>query len=124
MSKDVILLAAVGLGVWFVMDQQKLARMAQRQAQQVQGGYINPGNIPAAGVKTSVNGDMWARLLGQGFTSLVGGLRTSDGKPVSDGDPIANFYHQLQAGDAFSMPDNVLGTGGDLLTWGDEWELA
>lgn len=124
MSKDVILLAAVGLGVLLVIERQAQARQVQRTAQQMQGGYINPGNIPAAGVKTSVNADMWTRLMGKGFTSLIGGLRSSDGKPVSDGDPIADFYNQLQAGDAVSMPDTVIGTGGDLLTWGDEWELA
>jgi phage-related tail fiber protein len=113
MSKDILLLAAVGAGVYLVLNKQAQARQVVQQG----GQYLNPGNIPSSGVKTSVNADMWARLMGNGFTSLVKGLYTSDGKPVSGADAASTFYNQLQSGDVMSLPDTVIGTGGDLLEW-------
>jgi hypothetical protein len=101
MSKNVLLLAAIGGAVFLVLQKQaQAAGLTTAQKQQQGLLYTQKQNQSA-----NVNGDMWARLLGSGWQSLVtaqnsdgsasflknsfGLVTTSDGKPVDGGDPIA-----------------------------------
>jgi hypothetical protein len=101
MSKNLLLIAAIGGAVFLVLQKQAQAAgmtVAQKQA----AGFLN---TPAQQKTVNVNGDMWARLLGDGWRNLTtaqntdgtptfvkntfGQVTTSDGKPIDGGDPIA-----------------------------------
>jgi transcriptional regulator of nitric oxide reductase len=116
MSKDIILLAAIGAAVFLVMKKQATAATAQAVAA---GGALTNAQKAAMGLiytpqqtqVANVNGDMWARLLGDGWRNLVGAsnkdgtqafvtnsygqVTTSDGKPIGSGDPVADFANVI-----------------------------
>jgi hypothetical protein len=97
MSKNILLVAALGAAVFLVLQKQAQAKGATTPAAPAKGS-----TTPA---QVNVNGDMWARLLGDGWRNLVGAqnsdgtaaflkntwgqITTSDGKPVYAGDPVA-----------------------------------
>jgi hypothetical protein len=153
-SKNILLIAAIGAAVFLVVSKQAQAAAAGRApagagggallttAQKAQMGLIY--TAPQA-QSANVNGDMWTRLLGDGWRQMVGAqnsdgsaaflkrglfgqVTTSDGKPVSGGgDPIANYI--AGESDNFGLPlitdylgsispyDAYLDGGGELLGW-------
>lgn len=113
MNNNVLLAVAIGAAVLLVVQKQARA------------STVNPGGTvkvltpaqQAAGMQqsTNVNSDMWTRLLGNSWKELAAGsasigknifgqMTSSDGKPISSGDPLSFYYH-LQAGDAVELPD-------------------
>jgi hypothetical protein len=148
-SKNIILLAAIGAAVLLVVRKQAQA------ASQATGG-MDPGQrmtnaqLAAAGLLYSpaqtkmvnANGDMWTRLMGDGWRNLTsaqnpdgsaaflknmfGQVTTGDGKPVAGDDPIA-AYMQTAAGlpvatgadllASISPYDSYIDGGSDLLGW-------
>jgi hypothetical protein len=136
MSKNILLLAAIGGAVLLVLQKQTLAAAA---AKPQQPQIYRPPNTQTV----NMNGDMWTRLLGDGWRNLTNGqnadgsaafiknvwgnITTGDGKPVGGEDPIAN-YTQVAAGlPDGAYPADLLGTispfdkyldgGGELLGW-------
>lgn len=114
MSNNVLLAVAIGAAVFLVVQKQAKANT----------NTINPGGTvkvltpaqQAAGMQqsTSINADMWSRLLGSSFKDLAAGsaaigknifgqLTTSDGKPINSGDPLS-FYYQLNGGEGLDIP--------------------
>lgn len=112
MSKDLILMAAIGAAVLLVLSKQAQAAgsaVAMTTAQKQAAGllYTAPQTQSA-----NVNGDMWTRLLGDGWRNLVGAqntdgtaaflkknmfgqVTTGDGKPVGGEDPGAGYFNVL-----------------------------
>lgn len=135
MSKELILVAAIGAAVLLVVNKQAQARNAAPA--QVQG-YV-PAQRPVSGVP----GDMWTRLLGEGWQYLknaqnadgspaflknvFGQVTTSDGKPVGGDDPLSYFSPIVESVNRESYPTDFLGMispldkyldgGQDLLGW-------
>lgn len=113
MSKNILLLAAIGGAVLLVLSKQSQAAGAapMTTAQKQAAGllYTAPQTQSA-----NMNGDMWTRLLGDGWRNLAGAqnsdgtaaflkrnlfgqVTTGDGKPVGGEDPLAT-YTQVLAG--------------------------
>lgn len=104
MSKDLILLAAIGAAVVLVLKKQQTT--AQSAAGMTVAQKQAAGLMPtkAQDITANVNGAMWATLLGDGWRNLVnaknadgtrafitnsfGQAATSDGKPIGTGNPI------------------------------------
>jgi hypothetical protein len=111
-SKNILLLAAIGGAVLLVLSKQSQAAAPPMTTAQKQAAgllYTAPQTQSA-----NMNGDMWTRLLGDGWRNLTaaqnsdgtaaflkknifGQVTTGDGKPVSGGDPLA-AYTQVLAG--------------------------
>lgn len=97
MSKNILLLAAIGGAVFLVL---------QKQAQAATTTAATPAKTTTPAT-VNVNGDMWARVLGSTFAGFInsaapgststflkntwGQITTSDGKPVYTGDPLSDF---------------------------------
>lgn len=141
MSKELILVAAIGAAVLMVVSKQAKASAPAMTAAQLQAkGFMY---TPEQQRTANVNGDMWARLLGNGWEYLssaqnadgspaflknsFGQVTTTDGKPVNGGDPIAAFQ-QVAAGlpqgsfgtdylGMISPFDSLLDGGGERLGW-------
>lgn len=127
MSNNALLAVVIGAACYLVVSKQAKAGVTNSSG----GRPVVANGRPIA---TNVNSDMWARLMGNSWTELAAGAASigrnvlgqavsSDGKPISAGDPLS-FYNQLQAGDAVSLPDfggyalpDV--SGGTLLNWGE-----
>lgn len=113
MSKNFLLLGAIGAAVLMVLSKQSQAAAAapMTTAQKQAAGllYTAPQTQSA-----NMNGDMWTRLLGDGWRNLAGAqnsdgtaaflkrnifgqVTTGDGKPVGGDDPLA-AYTQVLAG--------------------------
>jgi hypothetical protein len=121
MSKDIILFAAIGAAVLLVMKKQAVAAAVTQGAPMTEAQKIAAGLLPtkAQNITANVNGDMWARLMGEGWRNLLGAqnadgtkafvtnsfgqVTTSDGKPVGSGDPIAD-YANIIGGVPVAMP--------------------
>lgn len=121
MSKDIILFAAIGAAVLLVMKKQAVAHAATSGAPMTEAQKIAAGLLPTKqqNITANVNGDMWARLLGEGWRNLVGAqnpdgtkafvtnsfgqVTTSDGKPIGSGDPIADYANVI-GGVPVAMP--------------------
>lgn len=111
MSKNLILVAAIGAAVLLVVS---------KQASAAKGPPMTTAQKQAAGLlytapqtqSVNVNGDMWTRLLGDGWRNLAGAqnadgtaaflkrgmfgqVTTSDGKPVGGEDPGAGYFDVL-----------------------------
>lgn len=113
MSKDIILFAAIGAAVLIVVKKQAVATATTYGAPMTEAQKIAAGLLPskAQGITANVNGDMWARLMGEGWRNLIGAqnadgtkafvtnsfgqVTTSDGKPIGSGDPIADFANVI-----------------------------
>jgi hypothetical protein len=138
MSKNILLLAAIGGAVVLVMQKQAQAAGLTTAQKQQQGMLYTQQQQQSA----NVNGDMWARLLGDGWRNMVtaqnqdgsasflknmwGTVTTSDGKPVDAGDPIAAWM-QANVGlptsgtpdllASISPFDSYIDGGSELLGW-------
>lgn len=129
-NKNIVLVAAIGAAVVLVMKKQAAPA----------GAVAKPG----ATVSRNVNGDMWGRLLGTGWKNLMdsaalksaargfdpfvmsdgyGGLFTSDGVPVSSGDPLQDFVVK-NTGLPALYDDTASYTTGDWVTAGVSNPLA
>jgi hypothetical protein len=150
MSKEIILVAAIGAAVLLVIQKQAQARNAASGPALAAGG-MTAAQLQAAGLMytpenrptANVNGDMWTRLLGTGWQylqnaqnadgspaflkNIFGQVTTTDGKPVSDRDPIA-YYSPIVEGlnqdsyapdylGSISQFDFLLDGGGDRMGW-------
>jgi hypothetical protein len=105
MSKDIILITAIAIAAVLVMGKQKQAAGAGMTAAQKAAAGLTYS--AAQQQSANMNGDMWTRLLGDGWRTMVsaqnsdgsaaflknifGQVTTSDGKPVASGDPVANY---------------------------------
>lgn len=111
MSKNILLLGAIGAAVLMVLSKQSAAAntapMTTAQKQAAGLLYTAPQTQSA-----NVNGDMWTRLLGDGWRNFasaqnadgsaaflknnsLGQVATSDGKPVGGDDPVAAFMQTM-----------------------------
>ncbi|MGZ8301212.1 MAG: hypothetical protein ACXW2U_00760 [Telluria sp.] len=133
MSKQLILLLAVGAAVVMVVQKQAQARQVNN-APALAGGGMTAAQLRASGAmyqpeprpSVNINGDMWARLLGDGARSLFGAT-TQDGRPTSGGDAIAAYTNDLimlqpdtygpDYLGSISPFDRYLDGGKDLLGW-------
>jgi hypothetical protein len=106
---------------------------------QAAGLMYTPENRPVA----NVNGDMWKRLLGEGWQylknsqnadgspaflkNIFGQVTTTDGKPVSERDPMAYYSPIVEGLNQDAQPtdylgmispfDSLLDGGRDLMGW-------
>ncbi|MYN45795.1 hypothetical protein GTP23_12130 [Pseudoduganella sp. FT93W] len=111
MSKNVLLACAIGAAVWLVVSKQVKTKptgsgAAMTNAEKQQYGLIY---TPEQRQTANVNGDMWTRLLGDGWRNMVsaqnsdgtrkmvvndwGQVTTTDGKPIGSGDPVADIMN-------------------------------
>jgi hypothetical protein len=113
MSKDILLFVAIGAAVFLVVKKQAVAATTTQGAPMTEAQKIAAGLLPskAQNITANVNGDMWARLLGDGWRNLIGAqnadgtkafvtnsfgqVTTSDGKPIGSGDPLADFSNVI-----------------------------
>jgi hypothetical protein len=101
MNKNALMITALVAAALIVMK-KKAANAATLPAS-------SSGSIAAGQPSRNVNSDMWARLLGDGWRTMVsaqnsdgtaaflkknffGQVTTSDGVPVADGDPYGTDY--------------------------------
>lgn len=138
MSNNLILLAAIGGAVVLVLQKQAQAAGVAAQPMPVQGLFYTPAQQQSA----NVNGDMWARLLGDGWRNLVstqnsdgspaflkndfGQVTTSDGKPVGGSDPMSAYVQSMTGLPTSGGPDYIkavspfadyLNGSSDMLGW-------
>ncbi len=113
MSKDLILIAAIGAAVFLVLSKQAQAGAVTVSTTRplTNAEKANMGLIYTAPQQQSANimGDMWTRLMGDGWRNLVsaqndaggpafiyknsmGQIVTGDGKPVAGDDPQSAYF--------------------------------
>lgn len=115
MSNNALLAVAIGAAVFLVVQRQAQAGTTTAGGVKV----VTPAQVNAGRQQSAnVNADMWKRLLGSSWGDMAAGAAgiaknafgqatTSDGKPISTGDPLG-FYYQLQAGDATELPGSLI----------------
>jgi len=127
MSKNVLLFAAIGAAVLLVVNRSAKAAPTGSGAAMTNADKQKYGLLytPEQRQMANVNGDMWTRLLGDGWRNMVsaqnsdgtqkmivndwGQVTTTDGKPISTGDPVADYMNAN--GDNLTMPvKNYLGS--------------
>jgi hypothetical protein len=110
-SKNLILVAAIGAAVMLVLSKQSQAAAGapMTTAQKQAAGLLY---TPPQTQSVNMNGDMWTRLLGDGWRNLAGAqnsdgsaaflkknifgqVTTGDGKPVGGEDPGAGYFDVL-----------------------------
>lgn len=129
MNKNILLIAAIGAAVLMVVKKQASAKAVPTGSgaamtvadKQRYGLMYTPQQTQTA----NVMGDMWTRLMGDGWRNMVkaqnedgsramivndwGQVTTTDGKPVGSGDPVVDFMDA--EGVNLAMPyENYLGS--------------